>query len=441
MDFPEEKSEKIEKEENLEKKDDFKSPEKELEEMREIIEKKEERDLKEVRKEIDDSSQEEKRGVTERGLATEYIRKSKTVKEKKGGIFRGMQSMVMGAIFERIYKKFPEVKEGNDPESDKFYLKQVDRDNEQKEQEAEELGFNKKIAFFGHMHSRGEKHWKDGSDGSLTPGEILEEYKKAKTILGEQGFDDVYVALCDHSSVNNSIELARLMKEEGVTKPIVGVESGTKDGYEILSYTTDTEELKKYNAFLETKLGKISRNMKSGYSGKELMRQMAEKNFVMGAPHPSAQKTIVLGGKTLDKRIEKDSELAELMEKHVTFYEGINWFQDPKGSNCIAYNMKEKMKELNILPFANEDFHSKTAGNENTFFNGMFTEIRTDREIKSGEDLLELFREQNNTPDKKLFIPVLRGAPATAAQYKEHLGRCSKQNIKNVVKAFLGIKQ
>jgi len=437
MDLPEEEMEKINKEEA---KESAETMEDNAEKMREIIEKEEKRDLETVRSEIDGFSHSEEGLVLEKGLAAEYIKKSETVEGKKGGVFRGLQSMIMGRIFKKIYSKYPEVAKGNDPESENFYLKQVDRDNEQREQEAEELGFDKKIAFFGHMHSRGEKHWKDGSDGSLTPEEILEEYKKAKTMLGEKGVDDVYIALCDHGSVNNSIALAKLMEEEGVAKPIVGVESATKDGYEILSYTTDTEKLKDYNTLLETKLGKIFRNIKSGHPGKELIKRMAEDNFVMGAPHPSAQKAILLGG-TLGERMEKDPELKELISKHMTFYEGMNWFQDPKGSNCIAYNMCEKMEELGVVPFANEDFHSKVEGGENTFFNGMYTEIRTSRDIKSGEDLLELFREQNKNPQEKFFVPILRGAPATAPQYKEHLGRASKQNIKNVIKAVFGSKK
>lgn len=438
MDLPEEEAEKINKKEEVKK--SAETMEDNAEKMRETIEKKERNDLEMVRDKIDEFSHSEDGLVSEKGLAAEYIKKNEAVEEKKSGIFRGVQSIVMGSLFKRIYSKYPEVAEGNDPENENFYLKQIDRDNEQKEQVAEKLGFNKKIAFFGHMHSRGEKHWKDGSDGSLTPKEILEEYKKAKTMLGEEGFNDIYIALCDHNSVNNSIELARLMEEEGAVKPIVGVESTTKEGYEILSYTTDTAKLKDHNAFAETGLGKISRNIKSGHSGKELIKRMAEDNFVMGAPHPSAQKAILLGG-TLGERMEKDPELEALISEHMTFYEGMNWFQDAKGSNCIAYGMRKKMEELGVLPFANEDFHSKVEGNENIFFNGMYTEIRTNKDIKSGEDLLELFREQNKNPQEKLFVPILRGAPATPSQYKEHLGRASKQNIKNVIKAVFGSKK
>lgn len=435
-----ERIEKKKKEKSPEREDDFEFEEKNLKKAHETIEREERKNLEKVREEISEFPQIEEEAIAEKGLAAEYIRKSETVEGKRGGPFRGIQSLAMGGLFKFIYSKYPEIAEGNNPESENFYLKKVDRYNEQKEQEAEELGFDKKIAFLGHMHSRGEKNWKDGSDGSLTPSEILEEYKKAKAILKEQGFDDVYVALSDHNSVNNSIELAKMMEEEEVAKPIVGVESTTKDGYEILSYTTDTEKLKNYNALLETKLGKIFRNIKSGHSGKDLIKRMAEDNFVMGVPHPSAQKAIMLGG-ALGKRMEKDPELKELISEHMTFYEGINWFQDTKGSNCIAYNMHEEMGELNVMPFANEDFHSKVEGSEDTFFNGMYTEIRTNRDIKSGEDLLELFREQKKNSDETLYVPILRGAPATGSQYKEHIGRCSKQNIKNVIKAIFGMKQ
>ncbi len=335
-------------------------------------------------------------------------------------------------LFKYIYKRFPEVAEGNDPNSDQFYLKKVDSYNTQQEIKAEKLGFDKKIAFLGHIHSRGVESVLDGSDGSLSPEEILEEYKKAVLELKEKGYDDVYAVLTDHNSVNNSIKLAEMMEAEGVAKPIIGVESTTKEGYEILSYTTDVQKLKDYSQHIEKKIGIIFRNAKSGNRGSDLIKWLAENNFVLGMPHPASQKAIMLGG-TLSERIKRDSELRKLIQDHVSFYEGMNWFQDVKGSNCIAFNMREEMESLGVVPFANEDFHSKVQGSEDTFFNGMFTEIRTNQNITSGEDLLNLFRNQKQEPSQVKYVTMLRGAPATDMQYKEQLERSSKQNISNVL--------
>lgn len=370
-------------------------------------------------------------------LALEYLEKIQGNEEKKKSIFEKIKpSVLTDKIYKYIYSRFPEVEEGNDPESDEYYLKKVDKYNEVKANESKELGFDKKIAFLGHIHSMGEDDIKNGSDGSLTPAEILEEYKIAVNQLKEKGYDDVYAVITDHNSVNNSVELAELMKKEGVAKPIVGVEATTKEGFEILSYTTDIDKLKSYGEMLESKLGKVMRNAKSGHSGRELVDRLSKDDFVMGVPHPSARKSITLGG-TLGENMDKDKDLEKMISENMTFYEGMNWFQDVKGSNCIAFNMRERMDEMNVAPFANEDFHSKTKGSEDTFFNGMFTEIRTDQDIESGEDLLELFRKQKDDSKSKQFIPILKGAPASDEQYKEHLKRASKINILNVLKSFL----
>jgi len=413
------------------------------ERSRENFKRKEKEDnelLENIRSEINVEAEEEKDAVVFHGVADEYMEKQKKQGQDKKGVLNKLKSVFsIDRLYELIYSRFPEVAEGNNPESDEYYLKKVDQYNEQKKNEAKELGFDKKIAFLGHIHSFGEDNFKDGSDGSLTVEEILDEYRIAVEQLKESGYDDVYAVITDHNSVNNSIKLAELMEEEGVVKPIVGVESTTKEGYEILSYTTDIEKLKTYNEFVESGLGKIFRNAKSGHSGKELIERLSQDNFVMGIPHPSAKKYINFGG-TLGERMDKDEELSAMISEKVTFYEGMNWFQDVQGSNCIAFNMKERMEGLNVVPFANDDFHSKVTGSENTFFNGMYTEIRTDQDISSGEDLLELFRGQKDNQDEKHFVPILKGSPATDAQYKEHLKRATKVNIANVFKSFFGGK-
>ena len=392
--------------------------------------------IKEIREQISNIPRE--RTVMSRiNLAETYVQKQQIEQQETlsyKNIFRITQ-LFTDPLFRRIYKKFPEVVQGNNPNSDQFYLKKVDSYNSQQETKAERLSFDKKIAFFGHMHSRGVDSFLDGSDGSLSPGEILEEYKKAVTQLKKEGYDDVYIVLTDHNSVNNSIQLAEMMEQEGVAKPIIGVESTTKEGYEILSYTTDRQKLREYNKYIEKNIGIIFRNAKSGNSGLDLIEWLAGNNFILGIPHPSARKAIVFGG-TLPEQMKREPKLRMLIQKYIHFYEGLNWFQDPNGSNCIAFNMRKKMEALDVVPFANEDFHSKVKGSENTFFNGMFTEIRTGRDITSGEDLLDLFRAQKKDFSQIKYLTILRGIPATNQQYKEHLAVASKQNIKNVLKGL-----
>jgi len=373
---------------------------------------------------------------TEFALAEMYKKVKEKQSTKKPGVFNRLQSALStDLMFKYIYKRFPEVIEGNNPDSENFYLKKVDVYNSEQELRAEQLGFKEKIAFMGHMHSRGVDNVLDGSDGSLTPEEILEEYKKAVKILKEKGYADVYIVLTDHNSVNNSIKLAELMEKEGVAKPIVGVESTTKEGYEILSYTTDIKKLKKYNQYIEKKIGIFLRNAKSNNKGEDLISRLASDDFVIGMPHPAAQKAIMLGG-DLRKRMDNDSRFREMIRDKVVFYEGMNWFQDVKGSNCIAFAMRERMEEMNVIAFSNEDFHSKASGNEETFFNGMFTEIRTDAKIQSGEDLLNLFRAQKKDDSNPKYLTLMRGVPATDNQYKEQLGTASKQNIKNIIRCI-----
>ncbi len=392
--------------------------------------------IQEIREQIS-SIPRERTVMSQINLAETYIQKQQSEQQETlshRNIFRITQ-LFTDPFFKHIYKKFPEVAQGNNPNSDQFYLKKVDFYNLQQETKAKRLGFNKKIAFFGHTHSRGVDNFLDGSDGSLSPGEILEEYKKAVAQLKKEGYDDVYIVLTDHNSVNNSIQLAEMMEQDGVAKPIVGVESTTKEGYEVLSYTTDRRKLREYNEYIENKVGVIFRNAKSGNSGLDLIEWLADNNFILGIPHPSARKAIVFGG-TLSEQMKREPRLRMLIQKYVHFYEGLNWFQDPNGSNCIAFNMRTEMDALDVVPFANEDFHSKVKGSENTFFNGMFTEIRTDRDITSGEDLLNLFRVQKKDFSQIKYLTMLRGIPATNQQYKEHLAVASKQNIKNVLKGL-----
>ncbi len=360
-------------------------------------------------------------------------------KEQK--FFRRLFGGINEAWVRRAYRKFPEVKESNDPASENFYLRKVDQFNQQQEQKAEELGFKKRIAFLGHNHSRGVENWQDGSDGSLTPEQIFAEYQKAIETLKAQGVDQVFITITDHNSIENSIRLAQLLQESGVAQPIVGIEAAVKEGYEVLGYTTDLEKLRSlYYGSLEPKLGKIFRYAKSGLKGKDLIEQLAADDFVMGISHPSAAKAILFGG-TMKERFAQDPELAELMAKNAAFYEGLNWFQNVRGSNCVAFGMREQMAQMGIECFANEDFHSKVSGSEGTFFNGMYTEIRTDAKIQSGEDLLNLLRQQKQDPRSPKYTALARGLPATEGQYKEHLNNATGRVIRNVLKAVFGLKK
>lgn len=376
----------------------------------------------------------------QRGLAEEYIEKSKKLEDlREKGIVRKMFSAVAEKVIKLLYRKFPQVKEGNNPQSENYYLRKVERFNQEQESRAEKKGFKKKIAFLGHIHSRGAERWADGSDGSLSPEEIVGEYQKAARQLKEHGYDEVFVAITDHNAINNSIRLAELLAQEGVVKPIVGIEAATREGYEVLGYTTDVESLKEFYRFQEPALGKIFRFAKSKNKGVEIIKKMRALKFVMGLPHPTANKAIIFGG-TFIERFERDPGLARLMSDNMLFYEGMNWFQNVQGSNCLAFGMREQMLEMGVLPFANEDFHSKVRGSGDTFFNGMYTEILTEQEIRTGEDLLALFRTQK-TSREETFISALRGLPATATQYKEHLNNASGRTIRCILKSIFGIKK
>lgn len=339
-----------------------------------------------------------------------------------------------------LYRKFPEVVEGNNPQSENFYLKKVDSFNQEQEKRAEQLGFNKRVAFFGHIHSRGETDWRDGSDGSSTPKQLAEQYQQAVQALKEQGIDEVYAIITDHNAVGNSLEFAELLEQQGVIKPIVGCEVASKEGYETLVYTSDRDELKDfYDQSLEPGLGKVLRYAKSGRPGKELIDEYKKRDFVMGISHPAAAKAIIWGG-TTQERFAADPELKDKMAENAAFYEGLNWFQNVRGSNCIAFNLREQMAELGIEAFANSDYHSSVSGNEQNFFGGMYTEIRTNQDIGSGQALLELLQQQKKDPNNPAYVPIMRGLPATEKQYKEHLNNATGRVIRTVIKALTGRK-
>lgn len=347
-----------------------------------------------------------------------------------------------GTVFSRQYGKYGEVlKEANNPESEQYYLNQVDRYNIEQERRAEELGFDRRIAFVGHLHSRGAEDWRDGSDGSLTPEELFEQYKKMAEDLKAQGYDDVQIALTDHNSIENSIKLAEMLAESGVARPLIGIEVATAEGYEILAYTTDVDKLREFAEFLEPGQKKITRYAATGFKGREIVDKLAADGFVMGLPHPNASKAITFGG-TMTERLASDSDLAEMMGEHMTFYEAMNWFQNNQGSNALSVEMLEDMVGRGILPFAATDFHSSVRGNEDLPFGGMYTELRTDRDITSGEDLLEMFRAQKgSSPDDPRFVAMMRGTPATDSEYMEHMVRAGVRTATSVVKALFSGKK
>lgn len=340
----------------------------------------------------------------------------------------------------KLYSQFPQVTGGgNDPENDSFYLKEVDRYNERQERRAEDLGYNHRVAFLSHIHSRGVEDWKDGSDGSLTPEQILAEYRKAVDQLKEQGIEQVFVTITDHQAAENSIKLAELLEKEGVATPIVGVEAANSEGYEVLGYTTDREKLRAFQEFLEQKKSRLVRYGKTGHTGEEVVKRMAEDGFAMGLSHPSAKKTITLGGAMIE-RFAKDPELKELMERNMCFYEALNWFQNVSGSNCLSFSMGEDMEAMNIMPFAGEDFHSKVSGSEDKPFNGMYTEIRTGQEITGGENFLELLRQQKTDPGENPgYLTMLRGRPALAQQYDEHINNAASRAIPDTFRAIFDL--
>jgi len=375
------------------------------------------------------------------GLFEQYESQQSTGQDvdQEKGFFRKSFSKINSLATGFMYRNFPEVKEGNDPNNENFYLKKVDQYNQKQEKSAEELGFNNRVAFLGHIHSYGKNRWKDGSDGSLTPQEIFEEYKKAAEVLKSEGINQIFISITDHNGIENSLQLARLLQENGVAEPIVGIEAGTKEGYEVLGYTSDANKLKSFYEFLQPRLGKLFRFAKSGHKGKDVINEMVKNNFVVGLPHPAAAKSIIFGG-TIKERLAADPEFAKLISDNVDFYEALNWFQNVKGSNCVAFNMEKQMKEMGIDAFSQEDFHSKVTGNGDTFFNGMYTEIRTDQVINNGTDFLKLL-QYKKTDNKAKYISILRGAPASNAQYKEHLNNASSRTISCIVKAVFGLEK
>jgi hypothetical protein len=375
--------------------------------------------LIEIRTELSEPSQEE---IIPATLHEQFVSDSESFKtaEKKSGWRKFVSRLNIGKA-SKMYDKYPQVAEGNDPESENFYLRKIDEFNEQQEQRAEGLGFNRRYAFISHIHSRGVEDWKDGSDGSYSPEEILEEYRKAIVELKEQGIEEVFVAITDHQSIGNSIKLAELLEAEGLAKPLMGVEAANNEGYEVLSYTTDVEKLRKLSEDLEKRKSRFVRYGKTGYSGEELIARLAQDDFVMGLAHPSAKKTIMMGGAMID-RIEEDPKFKQLVEDNMVFYEGVNWYQNTYGSNCLSFSMREQMEEMSVLAFNGEDFHSKVSGSEDRFFNGnMFNEIRTDQELNSGEDLLNLLRKQKQDSSQPQMVNMLRGTPALPQQYNEHI--------------------
>lgn len=98
-----------------------------------------------------------------------------------------------------------------------------------------------------------------------------------------------------------------------------------------------------------------------------MIPELAAENFVMGISHPAAAKSIIFGG-TIKERLAADPELAQMLGDNMAFYEGLNWFQNVRGSNCVAFNMREQMAEMGVQCFANEDFHSKVTGQSGNLF-------------------------------------------------------------------------
>ena len=435
-------SSEIHPEQKIEEKSSESNPEKEpnIEQLEATDQERTTEQLEEIRIGLSESPQKGKSStVHEQFIAdTEAFSSS----EEKSGWRKLVSKLNLGKA-STLYSKYPQVAEGNDPKSENFYLRKIDEFNEQQEQKAEELGFNRRYAFISHIHSRGVEDWKDGSDGNLSPEEILEEYKKAIKELKEQGIEDVFLAITDHQSVGNSIKLAELLEAEGFTKPLVGVEAANNEGYEVVSYTTDIEKLQELSGDLEKRKSRFMRYGKTGYSGQELIERLVKDDFVMGLAHPSAKKTITMGGAMID-RIEQNPELRQLIEDHRVFFEGVNWYQNTHGSNCLSFSMKDQMEQMGVLAFNGEDFHSKVSGSDDRFFNGsMFNEIRTDQEINSGEDLLNLLRQQKQDSNQPQLVNMLRGTPALTEQYSEHINNGVKRVVADTFRAVFdfGLKK